>query len=207
MKQLAIIPIAVSLTICGDNWGQRPAMDAKQVQAKVEELVKAEWEKIPKPLPAGAGNPGSPSWIGWSYRISPPFPGVWPPDGKGVVYYYGYASGFQPAGLIDAERLGPIWARVKVDVTGQSPPRLELLAKEIKVVGTIGVRPLTKEEIAVYDTGDAVAAQVCEASRKIGTKALDAASVRRYYCAWSKDSGVGDDIRKYQLEFFRWLGC
>jgi hypothetical protein len=182
-------------------------MGAKQVQAKVEELVKAEWEKIPKPLPPGADNPGSASWIGWSYRISPPFPAAWPPDGKGIVYYYAYATGFQPAALIDAERLGPVWARVKVDATGQEAPRLEVLAKEIKVVGTIGVRPLTQEEIAVYDTGDAVAAQVCEASRKTDPKALDAPSVRKYYCAWSKDSGVGDDIRKYQPEFFRWLGC
>ena len=182
-------------------------MDAKQIQAKVEELVKAEWEKIPKPLPPGADSPGSTAWIGWSYRISPPFPAAWPPDGKGIAYYYAYAAGFQPAALIDAERLGPVWARVKVDATGQSPPRVEVLAKEIKVVGTIGVRPLTKEEIAVYDTGDAVVAQVYEASRKTDAKALDALSVRKYYCAWSKDSGVGENIRRYHPEFFKWLGC
>ena len=94
-----------------------------------------------------------------------------------------------------------------MDTTGQSPPRLELLAKEIKVVGTIGVRPLTQEEIAVYDTGDAVAAQVYEASRRTDAKALDAPSVRKYYCAWSKDSGVGKNIRSYHPEFFKWLGC
>ena len=182
-------------------------MDAKQVQAKVEALVKAEWERIPKPLPSGADNPGSAAWIGWSYRISPPIPAAWPPDGKGVLYYYAYATGFQPAALIDAERLGPVWARVKVDATGASAPRLEVLAKEINVVGTIGVRPLTQEEITVYDTGDAVVAQVCEVSTKPDAKVLDAPSVRKYYCAWSKDSGVGKDIRTYHPEFFRWLGC
>jgi len=182
-------------------------MDAKQVQAKVEELVKAEWEKILKPLPPGADNPGSAAWIGWSYRISPPFPAAWPPDGKGIVYYYAYAAGFQPAELADAERLGPVWAQVKVDVTGASGPRLEILAKEIKVVGTIGVRPLTKEEIAVYDTGEAVAAQIHEASKKTDTKALDAASARKYYCAWSRDSGQGENIRSYHPQFFNWLGC
>jgi hypothetical protein len=117
------------------------------------------------------------------------------------------AAGFQPAGLADAERLGPVWARVKADTAGQASPRLELLAKEIKAVGTIGVRPLTKEEIAVYRTADAVAPRVHEASRRTDAKAIDAPSVRRYYCAWSKDSGVGDDLRKYQPEFFRWLGC
>ncbi len=182
-------------------------MDAKQVQAKVEQLVKAEWEKIPKPLPPGADNPGSAAWIGWSYQISPPIPAAWPPDGKGVLYYYAYATGFQPAALIDAERLGPVWARVKVDATGQEALQVEVLAKEINVVGTIGVRPLTQEEIAVYDTGDAVAAQVCEASRKTDAKGLDAPSVRKYYCAWSKDSGVGENIRRYHPEFFKWLGC
>jgi hypothetical protein len=182
-------------------------MDAKQILAKVEEMVKAEWKKMPKPLPPGADNPGSPAWIGWSYRISPPFPAAWPPDGKGIVCYYAYATGFQPVFLADAERLGPVWARVKVDLTGQSAPQLEVLAKEIKAVGTIGVRPLTKEEADVYDTGEAVAAQVYEASRRTDTKALDAASTRRYYCAWSRDTGQGDNIRSYHPKFFKWLGC
>ena len=207
MRQSLLILGAVLLTVCGVDRSRRPPMDAKQVQAKVEELVKTEWEKIPKPLPPGADNPGSSAWIGWSYQISPPFPGAWPPDGKGIVYYYAYATGFQPAALADAERLGPVWARVQVDAAGQEAPQLEVLAKEIKVVGTIGVRPLTKEEIAVYDTGEAVAAQVYEASRRADTKALDAASARKYYCAWSKDSGVGKDIGSYHPGFFQWLGC
>jgi hypothetical protein len=207
MKQVPVILIAALLTVCGVARGQRPAVDAKQIQAKVEELVKAEWEKIPKPLPPGADSPGSAAWIGWSYRISPPFPAAWPPDGIGIVYYYAYATGFQPAALADAERLGPVWARVKVDATGQEALQVEVLAKEINVVGTIGVRPLTQEEITVYDTGDAVAAQVCEASRKTDAKALDAPSVRKYYCAWSRDSGQGETIRRYHPEFFRWLGC
>ena len=182
-------------------------MDAKQIQAKVEELVKAEWEKIPKPLPPGADNPGSSDWIGWSYRISPPFPAAWPADGKGTLYFYAYAAGFQPGALADAERLGPVWARVKVDITGASPPRLEVLAKEIKAVGTIGVRPLRQEEIEVYKSSDSVVAQVCEASTKTDAKALDASSVRKYYCAWSRDSGVGNDIQSHHPDFFRWLGC
>jgi hypothetical protein len=207
MKKSAVILVTVLLIFFGIACRRRPAMDAKQVQGKVEELVKAEWEKIAKPLPPGADNPGSPSWIGWSYQISPPFPAAWPPDGKGGLYYYAYATGFQPGGLADGERLGPVWARIKVDVTGQSAPRLEILAKEIKVVGTVGVRPLTQEEIAVYGTGDALAAQVYEASRKTDAKALDAASARKYYCDWAKDSGVGEDIRRFHSEFFKWLGC
>ena len=207
MKQLPIILIAVSLAFCGGSSGRRPPMDAKQIKVKVEALVKAEWGIIPKPLPPGADNPGSSDWIGWSYRISPPFPAAWPPDGKGTLYYYAYAAGLQPAGLADAERLGPVWARVKVEVTGASPPRLEVLAKEIKAVGTIGVRPLKQEEIEVYKSSDSVVAQVCEASTKTDAKVLDASSVRKYYCAWGRDSGVGGDIRSYHPEFFRWLGC
>lgn len=182
-------------------------MDAKQIQAKVEQLVKAEWEKIPQPLPPGADNPGSPGWIAWSYRISPPFPAAWPPDGKGLLYYYAYAAGLQPGVLADAERLGPVWARVKVDATAQSAPQLEILAKEIKVVGTIGVGPLRQEEVAIYGSREVVVAQVWEASTKTDAKALDAPSVRKYYCAWSKDSGVGENIRRYHPEFFKWLGC
>jgi hypothetical protein len=191
MRQSLLILGAVLLTVCGVNSSRRPAVEAKQIRAKVEALVKAEWEKIPKPLPLGADNPGSPAWIGWSYQISPPFPGAWPPDGKGIVYYYAYATGFQPAALADAERLGPVWARVKVDAAGQEAPQLEVLAKEIKVVGTIGVRPLTPEESTVYQAGESVEAQLCEASTRKDAKVLDASSTRKYYCAWSKDSGVG----------------
>jgi hypothetical protein len=207
MKQLPIILIAASLAVCGGNSGRRPPVDATQVQAKVEELVKAEWEKIAKPLPPGADNPGSPDWISWSYRISPPFPAAWPPDGKGIVYYYADAAGFQPGALADAERLGPVWARVKVDITGASPPRLDVLAEEIKVVGTIGVGPLSQEDIELYKSRDSGVAQVCEASTKTDAKALDASAVRRYYCVWTKDSGQSEKIRSYHPEFFKWLGC
>jgi hypothetical protein len=207
MKQSLLILVAVLLTVCGGNSGRRAPMDAKQIQAKVEELVKVEWEKVSKPLPPGADNPGSPNWIAWSYRISPPFPAAWPPDGTGIACYYAYAVGFQPAALADAERLGPVWARVKVDITGASPPRFEVLAKEIKAVGTIGVRPLRREEAEVYRSGDSVVGQVCQASTKTDTKALDASAVREYYCAWSRDSGQGERIRSYHPEFFKWLGC
>jgi len=182
-------------------------MDHKQAQSKVENLVKGAWEKVEKPLPPGAESPGSPAWIGWSSRISPPFPAGWPPDGKGSLYYYAYATGFSPSRLADAEVLGPVWARVKVDAHGKSAPQLEILAKEIKEVGIVGVRPLKKEEIAVYKAEESVVAQVFEASRKTGTKAMQAPLIRQYYCAWSKDTGVGDAIQQYHPEFFRWLGC
>jgi hypothetical protein len=51
MKQLPVIFIAVLLTVCGVDRGRRPAVDAKQIQAQVEALLKAAREKIAKPLP------------------------------------------------------------------------------------------------------------------------------------------------------------
>jgi len=51
MKQDPVILTAVLLASCGLGSGQRPPMDGRQIQTQVEALLKAEREKIAKPLP------------------------------------------------------------------------------------------------------------------------------------------------------------
>jgi hypothetical protein len=182
-------------------------LSAEQAASKVEEVVKAEWEKMPKPLPPGADSPGSPDWVGWQYRLSPPFPAAWPPDGEGVVCYYAYSTGFSPARLADAEVLGPVWARVKVDARGRSAPQLQILDRVIKEAGVIGVQPLGKNEVAASMDGDSAAEQIIQASTRTDAKPLATPLIRQYYCAWNRNAGVAEAIRPFHPEFFKWLDC
>jgi hypothetical protein len=103
--------------------------------------------------------------------------------------------------------LGPVWARVKLDAHGRSAPQLEILEMVIREVGIIGVRPLSKDEIAVYQDSASAAAQIIEASTRTDARTLAVTLIRQYYCAWSRDAGVGEVIRPYHPEFFRWLDC
>jgi hypothetical protein len=56
MKQMPTIAVVVLLAVVGIQVGRRPAVDAKQIQAQVEALLKAAREKIAKPLPNGWQN-------------------------------------------------------------------------------------------------------------------------------------------------------
>ena len=186
-------------------------MNPEQIRNNVNELVKAQWRKVEPSLPSGPEgrplNPSSPDYRFWEYRISPPFPVAWPPDGKGLVYYYAYAAARNPSVLVDGEWLGPLWARIKVDATSRSGPQLEILTREIKEVGQLGVRPLTKEEIDIYNSADSVTAELYDNLQRADLKGLNAPLIRRYYCAWARDTGMGRAIRTYHPEFFEWLGC
>lgn len=186
-------------------------MNLEQIRSKVDELIKAQWGKVEPSLasrPDGQPiDPSSPDYKFWEYRISPAFPAAWPPDGKGLVYYYAYAAARNPSVLMDGEWLGPLWARVKVDATSRAVPQLEILTREIKEVGTIGVRPLTKEEIDICNAADSVTAELYDTLQRADLRRLNAPPIRQYYCAWGRDTGMGRAIRTYHPEFFKWLGC
>jgi hypothetical protein len=179
-------------------------MSTKDSKKQVEDLVKAEWKKLSTTVePAKAID----DFVGWSYSISPAIPAVWPPDGKGLLYYYAYAYGLSPR-FADAQLIAAPWGRVKVDVTGRAAPSLEILNKQIEEIGPQGVRPLMAEEIAVLDTEDAVEKQLWELSRRTGLGGTADDSVKRYYRLWCQTNGtVAEKIRARHKQFFDWLGC
>lgn len=139
--------------------------------------------------------------------MSPPFPASWPPDKSGTLYYYAYAAGVSPAGLMDTEILGPLWARVRIDATGQSKPRLEILTREIKQVGTIGVLQFPQGEFTVYDDRVIFEKELFEAAKRSDVRFIQELQAKQFYCAWSKDTGMGEQIQRYHPEFFKWLAC
>ncbi len=211
VKRRTLTQLSLLLTLSIVNLGQGTAVSPEQIRDNVNELIKAQWRRVEPASPTGPDrqplDPSSRDYKFWEYRISPPFPAAWPPDGKGLVYYYAYAAARNPSVLMDGEWLGPLWARVSLDATSRSVPQLEILTREIKEVGTIGVRPLMKEEINIYNSADAVAAELRKAVQSADLRGLNAPLIRQYYCAWGRDTGMGKAIQTYHPAFFKWLSC
>ena len=177
-------------------------MDPESLRQEVELLVKAEWKKISDKLPSAA----SPhEFTSWDYEITPAIPASWPPDGKGVVYYYAYAYGMR-MNLMDAQLVAAPWGRIIWD--GKSVPRLEILEKEIKQIGTQGVRPLRKEEIKMFDQRAAVEEQIRNLASRTSLAGIDSKPLRQFFQFWCSTNGViAEQLRPQHPEFFDWVGC
>ncbi len=177
--------------------------------SRVESLVKQAWAAVQREQSAAQSHDtnGQPSGVvGWQYVISPPFPCQWPPKGQGEICYYAYARGLR-FGLTDAEAIAAPWGRVRWDVSGRRPPRMEVLSKGLREAGIQGVRPLLPQEMAIYKTAKAVEARLLVIARASTLKG-DESAIHRYYCRWSKDNGVAaDQIRPFHPGFFSWLDC
>jgi hypothetical protein len=180
-------------------------MDAQSLRRQVESLIKAEWTKID---PTRAMAKSIDEFKSWSFAVTPPIPAAWPPDGKGVVYYYAYAYGMNPSRLADGEWIAAPWARVKVDATGQAASQLEMLTKGIKEVGIQGVRPLRDEEIKTLDQQAAVEEQIQTISKKTSLRGIDAKPLKQFFQLWCSTNGViVEQLRSKHPQFFDWVGC
>jgi len=180
-------------------------MDAQSLRRQVESLIKAEWTKID---PTRAMAKSIDEFKSWSFAVTPPIPAAWPPDGKGVVYYYAFAYGMNPSRLADGEWIAAPWARVKVDATGQAAPQLEMLTKGIKEVGIQGVRPLRDEEIKTLDQQAAVEEQIQTISKKTSLRGIDAKPLKQFFQLWCSTNGViVEQLRSKHPQFFDWVGC
>ena len=185
------------------------AMDANFPVVKKEDLVQQAWQKIEQTLPPAklSDLSGPPRGVVWNYVISPPFPAAWPPDGKGMVYYYAYASGFR-MGLVDAEVVAAPWGRLTADALAGVSPKLEMLGERLTDAGVQGVRPLEPEEISVYKTKEAVEARILALSQSKSIPPADEKLIRLYFCQWRKGNGViAGQIGKFHPGFFKWLEC
>jgi len=180
-------------------------MDAQSLRRQVESLIKAEWTKID---PTRAMAKSIDEFKSWSSAVTPPIPAAWPPDGKGVVYYYAYAYGMNPSRLADGEWIAAPWARVKVDATGQAASQLEMLTKEIKELGIQGVRPLQEDEVKISRQRALVEEQILNLSTKSSVAGFDAKPVKQFFRVWCSTNGViVEQLRSKHPQFFGWVGC
>ena len=181
------------------------AMESQSERQQVEALVKAEWGKPRAAIPAPKSFD---QYVSWQYAISPPVPASWPPDGSGLLYFYAFAYGANPTRLADGQFVAAPWARVRVDATGKSAPKLEILRKDIKGVGIQGVRPLTQDQITVLKTGSECEAQMFKLSQGTSLPIADTEALRSCFTLWCATHGtVVEQLRPLHKDFFNWIGC
>lgn len=180
------------------------AMEPQSPRQEVESIIKVSWANIKSGLPAPRSFN---EFVSWDYAIAPAIPAAWPPDGKGVVYYYTFAYGSNPARLVDGQFVAAPWAQVKVDVA-RGAPELEILSKGIKEIGIQGVRPLREEEIKIFNQRAAVEEQIQTLSRKTSLHAIDAKRLKEFFQLWCSTNGViAEELRRKHPQFFEWVGC
>jgi hypothetical protein len=177
-------------------------MEPQSRRQEIESLVQAEWKKLRDKLPRPASPQESASW---EYQLTPAIPAAWPPDGKGIVYYYAFAYGTR-MDLRDAQPVAAPWARITSG--GQSAPRLEILKKEIKQIGIEGVRPLRQEEIKIFDQRATVDGEIRNLASKTSLAGIDPKRVRQFFQFWCSTHGViAEQLRPRHPQFFAWVGC
>ena len=143
---------------------------------------------------------------GWGPRLSPPCPDAWPMTGPLALRYHAYAARFG-RGLSDGEYVAGIWA-VGV-LAGKS--RFEVTSRKRVDLGIQGVRPVSNEELAVFQQEpslrgwwDELATDSSDSKRLADKRAR----LRPYYCAWKKLNGViAKEIVPKHAAFFAWLAC
>jgi hypothetical protein len=161
------------------------------------------WKDAHKQIEAAAGAAlrTAEGGRGWSARVTPPLPSVWPPDGRAGLVAYAYAARFSP-GLSDGEKTAGTWARVVLE---DGAPVVKDVTP-LRPLGVQGGRPLQDGELEIARSDQAAIAELEAAAR--GKKLPDAPLVRKYYCFWRSTNGViAEDLEGRHAAFFRWLAC
>jgi len=171
--------------------------------AAYESLIGAEWEKTRRETDGEfSDSPGR----SWTPAVTPPFPTRWPPERDHLVVRYLYATCFDPQ-VMDGVRVGAPWGRLECSGGDRRRPRFVRMAGSIREIGIQGVRPVTKEEMAIYEKSG-----IAES----GLRALvgmpyesdpGTPPLRNYYRAWCGHNGViVSEIASLHEPFFRWTG-
>jgi len=136
--------------------------------------------------------------LGWSMRVAPPLPVVWPGDGRLVRYAYAYR--LRP-GLADGEeQVGP-FARA-IEAPGWAV-RVEVLEGALTPIGIQGVRPLRQGELAIPALAAPAAAALAAPMTPDGARVI-----RTYYCFWLGVNGVvAAQVGPRHAGFIAWLDC
>ena len=166
----------------------------------------AEWQKIEpkiKSLPKGLQG------IFWQYVISPPFPSMWPPDSNSSLCFYLYAVGHDIRGrLADGAHVSAPWGRVEVDLRSKTPSKFKPLTSKLKAIGIQGVRPVSKDEAAVYERREFAETYLGTLTTFPDEKEKAVLDLKKYYCTWFNHNGViAKELHAHHKEFFHWLGC
>jgi hypothetical protein len=169
-------------------------------------LLDAEWRKMESKMEV---QPKRPPGVFWDYVISPPFPSIWPPDKNSCLYYYAYAAGHDlRGGLADGVHLSAPWGRVEVEIGRRTSLKFKPLASKIKAIGIQGVRPISKDELAIYERKESAETYLGTLTTLPDENEKGVSELKKYYCTWCNHNGViVEEIRVHHTQFFQWLGC
>jgi len=169
-------------------------------------LLDAEWRKMESKMEV---QPKRPPGVFWDYVISPPFPSIWPPDKNSCLYYYAYAAGHDlRGGLADGVHVTAPWGRVEVEIGRRTSLEFKPLASRIKTIGIQGVRPISKDELAIYEGKESAETYLGTLPTLPDENEKGVIELKKYYCTWCNHNGViVEEIRQHHKQFFRWLGC
>ena len=169
-------------------------------------LLDAEWRKMESKM---EGQPKRPPGVFWDYVISPPFPSIWPPDKNSCLYYYAYAAGHDlRGGLADGIHVSAPWGRAEVEIGRRTSLKFKPLASKIKTIGIQGVRPISKDELAIYEGKESAETYLGTLTTLPDENEQGVIELKKYYCTWCTHNGViVEEIRRHHQQFFQWLGC
>lgn len=137
--------------------------------------------------------PGS---IGWVLDVTPPVPMCWPEE---PLVYYASARRFRP-GLSDGQDIAAPWARV------DSQANVTLLTDSVTLLGTEGIRPLTRGELLLLQEVER-AGPLQDLWPLAPRDPAVAMLLRRWYCHWSRVRLVSRDVLARHPEFAAFLDC
>lgn len=165
----------------------------------IEFLLESRWKTLKK------NANGDILWI--AYQSTPAFPSSWPPaDGLQLTrYIYAYGNHNDVHSQIaDGHQISMPWACLRKDVSPDSQPTVEFLQDELRSLGIQGFRPLSSDELAIYEQ----AGQVEESFGRllVGGTNRDYQALKVFYETWLGLNGViGEEIAEPHADFFRWL--
>jgi len=162
---------------------------------RIDELLKAEWPSTKRQLEP-ASVPGPEDFVLWDCRLTPGFPAEWPFPRNGQLFYYAFAAGRTHRTLTDGELTTVPWARF-VFTPHDGNVKFERLAKNPRIAGKQGVRPLRPDEVHLFDESKKAFAAFAVAPNE---------RARESYRFWIGNNGViAGEIRPAHTAFFEWL--
>lgn len=170
----------------------------------VSPLVDAEWKRTRQgPDRSPKEGPG----LFWDPAVTPPIPVRWPPEGGPCSVRYLYATCFDPR-IADGIRVAAPWGSIESAGGEQGLSRFVRFSESIREIGIQGVRPITKEEMAVYEKRGAVESSLESLAGLPDENDPVMGSLRDSYRTWCGHNGViMQELFSLHEPFFRWVGC
>nr|MCZ7662870.1 hypothetical protein [Thermoleophilia bacterium] len=170
-------------------------MSGEQARAQLEAL----WEKLQR-------SERRPT-LRWSYTLTPPFPGDWPPRPNTHLLFYAYAQGHDmTGGLHDGVHIAGPWARIEERAADRDRARIKILSRDLNHIGVQGVSPISREELLAVREEPIRPLLASLMQPATDPPAATLGRVRSFYRTWIRENGViAERLRPFHPAVFEWV--